>query len=61
VTSSMSGKKKVVVVGGGVAGSKVAKDLEGIVDLTLIDPYVPPLSILNSSRISLGSRPHSIS
>lgn len=36
----MSEKKKVVVVGGGVAGSKIAKDLDGIVDVTLIDPYV---------------------
>lgn len=40
VSMSESEKKKVVVVGGGIAGSKIAKDLEDVVDVTLIDPYV---------------------
>jgi NADH dehydrogenase FAD-containing subunit len=52
----MSGKKKVVVVGGGVAGSKIAKDLEDIADVTLIDPkdyfeipYSAPRSLVEPS------------
>lgn len=32
-------KKRVVVVGGGVGGSVVAKKLEQEADVTLIDPY----------------------
>jgi NADH dehydrogenase FAD-containing subunit len=35
----MTEKKKVVVVGGGVGGSLVAKSLEQQADVTLIDPY----------------------
>lgn len=31
-------KKKVVVIGGGVGGSAVAKKLEQVADVTLIDP-----------------------
>ena len=35
----MAEKKRVVVVGGGVGGSTVAKKLEQEADVTLIDPY----------------------
>ena len=34
----MASKKRVVVVGGGVGGSLVAKKLEQEADVTLIDP-----------------------
>lgn len=33
-------KKRVVVVGGGVAGSLVTKLLQETTDVTLIDPYI---------------------
>ncbi len=32
-------KKRVVVIGGGVGGSQVAKKLEQDANVTLIDPY----------------------
>lgn len=35
----MASKKKVVVVGGGVAGTAVAYGLQNVADVTLIDPY----------------------
>jgi len=34
----MTENKRVVVVGGGVGGEAVAKQLEGVADVTLIDP-----------------------
>jgi hypothetical protein len=33
------GRKRVVVVGGGVAGSLTSKLLENAADVTLVDPY----------------------
>jgi flavin-dependent dehydrogenase len=35
---SCAERKKVVVVGGGIAGSLSAKLLESIADVTLVDP-----------------------
>jgi NADH dehydrogenase FAD-containing subunit len=37
-------KKRVVIVGGGVAGALLVKILQNISDVTLIDPYIPSLS-----------------
>lgn len=37
--------KNVVVVGGGIAGALLAKHLQNHAHLTLIDPYVFPVSI----------------
>lgn len=39
-------RKKVVVIGGGVAGSLLAKSLQFLADFTLIDEYASlPLSL----------------
>jgi NADH dehydrogenase FAD-containing subunit len=53
----MATKKRVVVVGGGVGGSTVAKKLEQEADVTLIDPYVrlllfPLNAMLNLAHLS---------
>ena len=41
---AVAGKKsKVVVVGGGIAGSLLAKTMQYDADVILIDPYVPSL------------------
>jgi NADH dehydrogenase FAD-containing subunit len=50
----MTEKKKVVVVGGGVGGSLVAKSLEQQADVTLIDPYVSSMS----SHTAVIKQPH---
>lgn len=34
-------RKRIVVIGGGVAGSTLAKSFESDANVTLIDPYVP--------------------
>ena len=39
-TQETGNGKKVVVIGGGVAGSLAAKSLQFVSQLTLIDPYV---------------------
>lgn len=38
--------KNVVVIGGGIAGALLAKHLQNHAHITLIDPYVFPVSIL---------------
>jgi NADH dehydrogenase FAD-containing subunit len=39
------GRKRVVVVGGGVAGSLTSKLLENAADVTLVDPYSLSFSV----------------
>lgn len=53
-----SAKDRLVVVGGGIAGSLLAKSMQSVADVVLIDSYVsfrPMLPLVNFVKLNLRS------